>query len=30
MLAEEDFFAAREGRRPPTLLNPEAWERKGG
>ncbi len=26
MLAAENLFAALEGRRPPTLLNPEAWE----
>ncbi len=26
MLAAENVFAALEGRRPPTLLNPEAWE----
>jgi glyoxylate reductase len=26
MLAVENVTAALEGRRPPTLLNPEAWE----
>ena len=26
MLAAENLFAAFEGRRPPTLINPEAWE----
>jgi glyoxylate reductase len=26
MLAAENLIAALEGRRPPTLLNPEAWE----
>jgi len=28
-LAVDDLLAALEGRRPPTLLNPEAWERRG-
>jgi len=27
MLAAENLIAALEGRRPPTLLNPEAWPR---
>ena len=26
MLAAENLFAALEGRRPPSLLNPEAWK----
>ena len=26
MLAGENLIAALEGRRPPTLLNPEAWK----
>jgi lactate dehydrogenase-like 2-hydroxyacid dehydrogenase len=26
MLAVENVTAALEGRRPPTLLNPDAWE----
>ena len=30
LLAAENLFAALEGRRPPTLLNPEAWERRSG
>jgi glyoxylate reductase len=30
MLAVENLIAALEGRRPPTLLNPEAWERTRG
>ena len=31
MLAAENLFAALDGRRPPTLLNPEVWEaRQGG
>jgi glyoxylate reductase len=30
LLAAENLFAALEGRRPPTLLNPEAWERTRG
>jgi glyoxylate reductase len=30
MLAAENLIAALEGRRPPTLLNPEAWERTRG
>jgi lactate dehydrogenase-like 2-hydroxyacid dehydrogenase len=25
MLAAENLFAAFEGRRPPTLINPEVW-----
>ena len=29
MLAVENVTAALEGRRPPTLLNPEAWEARG-
>ena len=28
MLAVDNLFAALEGRRPPTLVNPEVWERK--
>jgi glyoxylate reductase len=28
MLAVDNVFAALEGRRPPTLLNPEVWERR--
>jgi glyoxylate reductase len=30
MLAAENLISALEGRRPPTLLNPEAWERTRG
>jgi glyoxylate reductase len=30
LLAAENLFAALEGRRPPTLLNPEAWEQRTG
>jgi glyoxylate reductase len=30
MLAAENLMAALEGRKPPTLLNPEAWERTRG
>jgi glyoxylate reductase len=30
MLAAENLIAALEGHRPPTLLNPEAWERTRG
>ena len=30
MLAAENLIAALEGRRPPTLLNPQAWERTRG
>src|SRR5438874_5261748 len=30
LLAAENLFAALEGRRPPTLLNPDAWERRSG
>ena len=30
VLAAENLIAALEGRRPPTLLNPEAWERTRG
>jgi len=30
MLAAENLIAALEGRRPPTLLNPEAWEARTG
>ncbi|HEX9122072.1 MAG TPA: D-glycerate dehydrogenase [Actinomycetota bacterium] len=29
LLAAENLFAALEGRRPPTLVNPEAWEARG-
>jgi lactate dehydrogenase-like 2-hydroxyacid dehydrogenase len=29
MLAAENAIAALEGRRPPTLLNPEVWEKRG-
>ncbi len=29
-LAAENLIAALEGRRPPTLLNPEAWESRSG
>jgi len=29
MLAADNLFDALDGRRPPTLLNPEAWERRG-
>jgi lactate dehydrogenase-like 2-hydroxyacid dehydrogenase len=29
-LAAENLIAALEGRRPPTLLNPEVWEKKHG
>src|SRR5438093_311019 len=28
MLAVDNLFAALEGRKPPTLLNPEAWEKR--
>ncbi len=28
MLAADNVFAAVEGRRPPTLINPEVWERR--
>jgi len=28
MMAAENAVAALEGRRPPNLLNPEAWERR--
>ena len=28
MVAADNLIAALEGRRPPTLLNPEAWESK--
>jgi glyoxylate reductase len=28
MLAAENLIAALEGRKPPTLINPEAWERR--
>jgi len=28
LLAVENLFAALEGRTPPTLINPEAWERR--
>jgi glyoxylate reductase len=30
MVAAENLIAALEGRRPPTLLNPEVWEAKAG
>jgi len=30
MLAAENLIAALEGRRPPTLLNPEVWEERAG
>jgi glyoxylate reductase len=30
MLAAENVFAALDGRRPPTLANPEAWEARAG
>ena len=30
LLAAENLFAALEGQRPPTLLNPEAWEARRG
>lgn len=30
MLAAENLIAALEGRRPPTLIDPEAWERRRG
>ena len=30
MLAADNLFAAVEGRRPPTLINPEVWERRQG
>jgi glyoxylate reductase len=30
MLAAENLIAALEGRKPPTLLNPEAWEARAG
>ena len=30
LLAADNLIAALEGQRPPTLLNPEVWERKGG
>ena len=30
MLAAENLFAALEGRRPPTILNPEVWEASQG
>jgi glyoxylate reductase len=30
MLAAENLFAALEGRRPPTILNPEVWESRQG
>jgi glyoxylate reductase len=30
MLAAENLIAALEGRRPPTLVNPEVWERSQG
>ena len=29
MLAAENLVVALEGRRPPTLLNPEVWEARG-
>ena len=28
LLAAENLITALEGRRPPTLLNPEAWEQR--
>jgi glyoxylate reductase len=30
MLAAENLIAALEGRKPPTLINPEAWEKRPG
>lgn len=30
LLAADNLIAALEGKRPPTLLNPEAWEERGG
>jgi glyoxylate reductase len=30
MLAADNLLAALEGRRPPTLVNPEVWEGRGG
>jgi glyoxylate reductase len=30
MLAAENLIAALEGRKPPTLINPDAWERRRG
>lgn len=30
LLAAENVFAALDGRRPPTLVNPEVWDRKEG
>ena len=30
MLAAENLIAALEGRRPPTLLNPQVWEERAG
>jgi hypothetical protein len=30
MLAVDNLLAGLEGRRPPTLLNPEAWDRRTG
>jgi glyoxylate reductase len=30
LLAADNLLAALEGRRPPTLLNPEAWEQRAG
>ena len=29
LLAAENLIAAIEGQRPPTLINPDAWERRG-
>jgi glyoxylate reductase len=30
MLAAENLISALEGRKPPTLLNPEVWEKRAG
>jgi lactate dehydrogenase-like 2-hydroxyacid dehydrogenase len=30
LLAADNLLAALEGHRPPTLLNPEAWEQRAG
>jgi phosphogluconate 2-dehydrogenase len=30
LLAADNLIAALEGRRPPSLLNPDAWEQRSG
>ena len=30
LLAADNLIAALEGQRPPTLINPEVWERRSG